>query len=184
MRLNRTAILLGAFLICGSSALSVMTKSALADSEPIDLIPISAPMPEALPDPRPVKVTEHNLDAKDVEKLARLLWSSPLRYEGYKKQLVYVVMNRTAYGEPFGTSIQDCINVHEFAFFDSHAHRSEENLRIVREAMNEWYSRKEGNNPGSVIRIDAYYIKFVGAENRRLQLLDINKDPINWDPVK
>ena len=180
MRLNRTAILLGAFLICGSSVLSVMPKSALADSEPIDLIPISVATPEALPDPRPVNVVMHDLNDKDVEKMARLLWSSPLRSEYYKKLLVWVVMNRAAYGEPFGTSIQDCINVHEFSFFDAHAHRSEENLRIVREAMNEWYSREEGNNPGTVIPRFAYYVRFTGTDNRRLQLLDINTHIITY----
>ena len=160
-----------------------LPSASRADSEPIDLIPISAATPEALPDPRPVIVVNHSLNDRDVEKMARLLWSSPLRAECYKKELVWIVMNRAAYGEPFGNSVQECINVHEFTFFDSHAHRSDENMRIVREAMNEWYSRKEGNNPGVVIRIDAYYIKFIGAENRRLQLLDINKDPINWDPI-
>lgn len=174
MKLNRMVIALGVCILIGISG------KALADSqEPIDLIPIAVSTPEATPDPRPVKVTEHNLDTKDVEKLARLLWSSPLRYEGYKKQLVYVVMNRAAYGEPFGSSIQDCINVHEFAFFDSHAHRSEENLRIVREAMNEWYSREEGNNPGTVIPRFAYYIRFTGTDNRQLQLLDIDRKLIN-----
>ena len=181
---NRTAILLGISTISLLSALSVMPASAAADStEPIDLIPISVEAPAAMPDPRPVIVTDHVLKQKDVEKLARLLWSSPLRAECYKKELVWVVMNRAAHGDPFGTSIQDCISTSEFTFFDVHAHRSDENMRIVREAMNEWYSRKEGNNPGVVIRIDAYYIKFIGAENRRLQLLDINKDPINWDPI-
>lgn len=155
-----------------------------ADSEPIDLIPVTVETPAALPDPRPVVVTEHRLDEADVEKLARLLWSSPLRTEGYKKALVWVVMNRAEHGEPFGSTIQECINRTEFTFFDSHAHRSEENLHIVREAMNQWYTRKAGNNAGAVIRIDAYYIRFFGTDNRRLQLLDINKDPIDWDIVK
>ena len=173
MRLNRMVIALGVCILIGISG------KALADSsEPIDLIPKTTATAEALPDPRPVNVVMHDLNDKDVEKMARLLWSSPLRYEGYKKQLVYVVMNRAAYGEPFGTSIQDCINVHEFAFFDSHAHRSEENLRIVREAMNEWYSREEGNNPGTVIPRFAYYIRFTGTDNRQLQLLDIDRQLI------
>lgn len=184
MRLNRTEILLGLSSLILITALMSSPKALAESSEPIDLVPVKTTMPEALPDPRPVIITDHVLKQKDVEKLARLIWSSPLRSECYKKELVWVVMNRAAHGEPFGTSIQDCINTSEFAFFDAHAHRSDENMRIVREAMNEWYSRKEGNNPGSVIRIDAYYIKFVGAENRRLQLMDINKDPINWDPVK
>ena len=173
MRLNRMVIALGVCILIGISG------RALADSsEPIDLIPMTTSTVEAVKDPRPVIVTEHNLDSKDVEKLSRLLWSSPLRYERYKKQLVWVVMNRAAYGEPFGSSIQDCINVHEFKFFDSHAHRSEENLRIVREAMNEWYSREEGNNPGTVIPRFAYYIRFTGTDNRQLQLLDIDRNLI------
>lgn len=179
MKLSRTVILLGALVLIGMSARS------LADSqEPIDLVPVTVSKTEAVKDPRPVIVIERNLDQKDVEKIARLLWSSPLRAECYKKELVWVVMNRAAYGEPFGTSIQDCINVHEFSFFDAHAHRSEDNLRIAREAMNEWYSRKDGNNPGNVIRLDAYYISFQGENNRRLQIMDINRDIIPWDPIK
>ena len=159
--------------------MSVSSPSA-ADTEPIDLIPVSVSVPEALPDPRPVNVVMHDLNDKDVEKMARLLWSSPLRYEQYKKELVWVVMNRAAHGDPFGSSIQECINVHEFRFFDSHAHRSEENLRIVREAMNEWYSREEGNNPGTVIPRFAYYVRFTGTDNRCIELLDINKKLISY----
>ena len=154
-----------------------------ADNEPIDLVPVAVSVAEAVPDPRPVVRKEFDLDEKDVEKLARLLWSSPLRYEGYKKELVWVVMNRAAHGYPFGTSIQECITTSEFAFFDAHAHRSEENLRIVREAMNQWYVRKSGDNAGDVIRTDAYYIRFYGTDNRRLQLLDIDMNPIDWDPI-
>ena len=159
-----------AFVICMS-----ISGIALAD-EPIDLIPIQAEQPEALKDPRPVKVNHYEHDPKDIEKLARLLWSSPLRTETEKKQLVYVVLNRAAYGEPFDNTIQGCINIHEFGFFDAHAHRSEENLRIVRGAMDEWQSRKDGNNVGKIVRIDAYFVRFCGANNRQIQLLDINKN--------
>ena len=109
---SRTAILLGirtVSIISLLSALSVMPASAAADSEPIDLVPVTVQIPEPTKDPRPVIVTDHVLKQKDVEKLARLLWSSPLRAECYKKELVWVVMNRAAHGDPFGTSIQDCI---------------------------------------------------------------------------
>ena len=41
-------------------------------------------------------VTEHKLDDKDVEKLARLLWSSPLRYEQYKKEFDFTTEARNA----------------------------------------------------------------------------------------
>ena len=176
---KRTVTLLGSIIAIAS--LMSLPQGSKAETEPIDLIPVAVSTPEALPDPRPVNVVNHDLNDKDVEKMARLLWSSPLRSEYYKKLLVWVVMNRAAYGEPFGSSIQDCINMHEFTFFDSHAHRSEENLRIVREAMNEWYSREEGYNPGVVIPRFAYYTRFTGMDNRRLQLLDINKTVIDWD---
>ena len=180
---KRMATLLGSVFVIATFVSSPITSMA-DTTEPIDLVPVTVQIPEPTKDPRPVIVTDHVLKQKDVEKLARLLWSSPLRAECYKKELVWVVMNRAAHGDPFGSSIQDCISTSEFTFFDAHAHRSDENMRIVREAMNEWYSRKEGNNPGTVIRLDAHYIKFVGEQNRRLQMLDINKDPINWDPVK
>ena len=176
---KRTVTLLGSIIAIAS--LMSLPQGSKAETDPIDLIPVAVSTPEAMPDPRPVNVVTHDLNDKDVEKMARLLWSSPLRSEYYKKLLVWVVMNRADYGEPFGSSVQDCINVHEFTFFDAHAHRSEENLRIVREAMNEWYSREEGYNPGVTIPRFAYYTRFTGMDNRRLQLLDINKTVIDWD---
>ena len=161
-----------AFIVC-------MSISGIAHAdEPIDLVPIHEETPEAVKDPRPIQVNHYEHDQKDIEKLARLLWSSPLRSETAKKELVYVVLNRADSGEPFDDTIQGCINNHEFDYFDSHAHRSEENLRIVREAMDEWQSRKDGNNVGKVVRIDAYYVRFYGANNRQIKLLDINRNPL------
>lgn len=158
-------------------AICMIPFGTLADEEVIELKPIQIEVPAAEKDPRPITIKSYEHDSEDIEKLARLLWSSPLRAESEKKKLVYVVMNRAAHGEPFDTSIQGCINQHEFSFFDSHAHRSAENLRIAREAMNEWCSRKEGLNAG-IVRIDAYYIRFQGENNRQIQLLDINKNPL------
>ena len=165
-----------ALLSLSGSALAAHGEGKIP--EVVELHVVQTEQPEALPDPRPVLVTEHDISDKDVEKLARLLWSSPLRDETEKKKLVYVVMNRAAYGEPFADTISGCINIREFSFFDAHAHRSEENKRIVREAMNEWLSRKEGNNVGHIVPINAYYVRFVGAENREIQLLDINRRAI------
>lgn len=167
-----------------SLAIIGFASVAKADEDVIDLVPVAVEEPEAIPDPRPVVVNSHELDPEDVEKLARLLWSSPLRYEGYKKALVWVVMNRAEHGDPFGTSIQDCINMTEFRFFDSHAHRSDENLRIVRQAMNEWLSRKEGENVGVQIPLNAYYIQFYGDSNRRMKVLDIDMNELSWSPLK
>lgn len=182
MTSKRMAILLRSVIV--SAMLMSLPSASRADNEPIDLVPVTAEAPEAVKDPRPVTVISHELDPKDVEKMARLLWSSPLREEGYKKALVWTVMNRAERGDPFGTSIQSCINTTEFTFFDAHAHRSDENLKLARQAMNEWLSRKEGYNVGEVIRLDAFYIRFYGDNNRRLQLLDIDKDPIAWDPAE
>ena len=171
-------------IICGVVIASVLfASSTLAESEPIDLTPKASWTAPAEKNPEPAVVTDHELDQKDVEKLARLLWSSPLRDECYKKELVWVVMNRAAHGAPFGESIQECITMHEFSFYQAKAHKSEENLRIVREAMNQWLSKSEGNYPGAVIRPDAYYISFYGENNKRMHILDLNRDLINWDPV-
>lgn len=169
--INTKLLALSALMIVG------LAMVAHADEVPvIDLIPVKTETAAAVPDPRPVNVVRHDLNDQDVQKMARLLWSSPLRSEEEKKNLVWVVMNRAAYGDPFGDSIQDCINVHEFSFFDSHAHRSDENLRIVREAMDEWLSRADGYNPGVVIPRCAFYIRFTGENNRHMELLDIHKN--------
>lgn len=163
------------------SALLVMGISSVtfAEQDVIDLVPLKTETVQAVPDPRPVICVHHNLDAKDVEKISRLLWSSPLRDESEKKKLVWVVLNRAAYGDPFGTSIQDCINQHEFSFYDAHAHRSDANGRIVREAMDEWLSRADGYNPGVVIPRCAFYIRFIGTDNRQIELLDIHKNKLS-----
>jgi hypothetical protein len=159
------------------------TQIARADSEPIDLIPIPTATPEPIPDPRPIVVRDHDIDEKDVELIARLLWSSPLQFADYKRGLVFVVMNRALYGAPFGSSIKEVINKHEFTFFDKRAHISTDNKFIAREAMNTWLTRKEGENVGEQIPLNAYYIRFFGTDNRRLQLLDIDKNPLDWDPI-
>ena len=175
--MKKIAIICGALIVSG-----LCVSSTLAESEPIDLRPVSWTAP-AERNPEPAVVTDHELNEKDVEKLARLLWSSPLRDECYKKELVWVVMNRAAHGAPFGESIQECITMHEFSFYQPKAHKSEENLRIVREAMNQWLSKAEGNYPGAVIRPDAFYISFFGENNKRMHILDLNRTLINWDPV-
>ena len=175
---SKTLALMGALMVITFAGSAFAAHGEGKIPEVVELTVVKTEEPEALPDPRPVEVKTYPLEEKAVEKLARLLWSSPLRDEYQKKCLVWVVMNRSAHGEPFKTSISANINTHEFSFFDSHAHRSEENLRIVRQAMNEWYSRREGNNVGCVVPINAYFVRFSGAENRQLTLLDINMNVI------
>ena len=176
----RTKIL----MLMGALVLVSMSGSALAAHgegkipEVIELKVVKTEEAEALPDPRPVVIENHVLNEKEVEKLARLLWSSPLRDEAEKKKLCYVVLNRAGHGEPFGNTVSECINVHEFRFYDAHAHRSEENLRIAREAWNEWLSRKAGNNVGHIVPINAYFVRFVGADNRQVELLDMDMNKV------
>ena len=172
-------IMIIAFALCmGVSTVAHAAHGEGKIPEVVELKMVPEEVPEAIPDPRPVIVTEHDLNEKEVEKLARLLWSSPLRDEAEKKKLVYVVLNRASHGEPFADTVAGCINQHEFRFFDPHAHRSEENLRIVRQAWNEWLSRREGNNVGHVVPLNAFYIQFTGPDNRQLRLIDINMDAI------
>lgn len=173
---TKTLALISALMIVSFAGTAFAAHGDGKIPEVVELTIVKTEEPEALPDPRPVEVKSYPLEEKTVEKLARLLWSSPLRDEYQKKCLVWVVMNRAAYDDPFKDTISANINTHEFSFFDSHAHRSEENLRIVRQAMNEWYSRREGNNVGCVVPVNAYYIRFTGPENRELQLLDINRN--------
>lgn len=92
-------IVLISIMICMAIAPAALAE----ESEVIDLIPVKVEEPEAVPDPRPIEIVSHELDPDDVEKLARLLWSSPLRDEESKKLLCYVVMNRAEHGgDPIG----------------------------------------------------------------------------------
>ena len=104
-----------------------ISGTALADeSDVIDLVPVKVDEPKAIPAPvdtRKIEIKSHEIDKEDVEILARLLWSSPLREEKYKKALCWIVFNRIDNNSGlFGDSIKECVNRHEFAFYDPHAH--------------------------------------------------------------
>lgn len=159
-----------------------VSGTALADDpEVIDLVPVKIEVPEAIPAPadtREIEIRSHEIDKKDVEVLARLLWSSPLRDEKYKKALCWIIFNRIDDNSGlFGNSIQECVNKHEFAFYDPHAHRSEANLSLARECINAWLSEKEGCNVGSHIGRLNVYIRFAGEDNR---MIEVSIDRTNW----
>lgn len=117
------------------------------------------------------EITEHTLDQEEVNILARLLWSSPLAHEDYKRQLCWVVFNRIEDEGPlFGRTIDQVVIPEEFAFYDRHAHVSETNERIVREELNRWLSSLDGGYVNRPIPRGGLYIRFVGTDNRQLEV--------------
>lgn len=124
------------------------------------------------------RITEHDLNQSDVDLLARLLWSSPLENEDYKRQLLWVVFNRVddERSSLFGRTIDTVVVKSEFAFFDSKAHLSETNLRIVREELNRWLSYLDGNYVEIPIPRNAVYARFKGNMNRQLEVFSELKE--------
>ena len=117
------------------------------------------------------EITEHDLDQEEVNILARLLWSSPLAHEDYKRQLCWVVFNRIEDEGPlFGRTIDQVVIPEEFAFYDRHAHVSETNERIAREELNRWLSSLDGGYVNRPIPREGLYIRFAGTGNRQLEV--------------
>ena len=110
-------------------------------------------------------------DESDVELLARLLWSSPLRNEDAKRQLVWVVLNRVDDERPmFARTIAGNVTRKEFTFFDRRAYLSETNLRIAREELERWTLVLSGIEERPVP--EGYvYIRFAGDNNRMIYLM-------------
>lgn len=117
------------------------------------------------------QITEHALDQEEVNILARLLWSSPLAHEDYKRQLLWVVFNRIEDEGPlFGRTIDQVVIPEEFAFYDRHAHISETNVRIAREELNRWLSSLDGGYVNRPVPRSGLYIRFCGTGNRMLEI--------------
>lgn len=112
-------------------------------------------------------------DESDVELLARLLWSSPLRSEDAKRQLVWVVLNRVDDERPmFPRTIAGNVTRKEFTFYDRRAYLSETNLRIAREELERWTRVLSGIEDRPVP--EGYvYLRFYGDNNR---LIDLTKE--------
>lgn len=110
-------------------------------------------------------------DESDVELLARLLWSSPLRNEDAKRQLVWVVLNRVDDERTiFARTIAGNVNRKEFTFFDRKAYLSETNLRVAREELERWTRVLSGIEERPVP--EGYvYLRFAGDGNRMIYLM-------------
>lgn len=109
-------------------------------------------------------------DDSDVELLARLLWSSPLRHEDMKRQLVWVVLNRVDdERQIFPATIAENVNRREFTFYDRKAYLSETNLRIAREELERWTRVLSGIEERPVP--EGYvYLRFAGDNNRMIYI--------------
>lgn len=110
-------------------------------------------------------------DESDVELLARLLWSSPLRHEDAKRQLVWCVLNRVDDERPmFPRTIAENVTRKEFTFYDRKAYLSDTNLRIAREELERWTRVLSGIEERPVP--EGYvYLRFAGDNNRMIYLM-------------
>lgn len=134
----------------------------------LEALPTSTPTP---PPPPPVVIREYAHDEADVETLARLLWSSPLRGEEQKTALLWVVLNRVDdQSGLFADSIRGAVTKSEFSFYDDGAHLSEKNMEIAREVLNAWKSRKDGCYIGKHVPANGLYIRFTGENNRDIEV--------------
>ena len=113
----------------------------------------------------------HEWTEDDVELLARLLWSSPLRHEDMKRQLVWCVLNRVDdERQIFPATIAGNVTRREFTFFDKRAHLSETNVRIAREELERWTRVLSGIEERPVP--EGYvYLRFAGDNNRMIYLM-------------
>lgn len=129
------------------------------------------------PTPRPVyrvseDIPEYKHSKADVERIAKLLWSSPLRSESEKTKLVWVVLNRLDQGEPFGNTVKEVVNDSEFTFFDRHSRVSDKNRKLVESIMTLWKAEKDGYFIGRRPSKNALYCRFCGEGNRKLAMLE------------
>lgn len=142
-------------------------KSALADgageSETVFFDLVSSCDENANPIP-PSKPWRPDVDQKEVEILARLLWSSPLTNENEKRMLCWLVFNRVddeRYGL-FGASVETVVIKREFTFYDPRAYLSETNLRIASEELSRWTAERMGIPVDRPLEAEYLYLRFDG----------------------
>lgn len=142
--------------------------------------PTPAPAPTPTPDTRTFLIEEHDLEVEDVEAIARLLWSSPLRDKRQKAALAWIVCNR-ADASTSGDTVTSNINTSEFLFYDRKAHLSEENVALATLVLNQWKSEKDGYKVGRLIPKRALFINFEGEKNRALVIYsERGGEPMEW----
>lgn len=132
--------------------------------------------------PQEIEITEHALNDADVEIVARLLWSSPLRNKTSKAALAWVVCNRVD-SDDFPATIAGNVTVTEFTFYDKRAHISEENTAIARLVLNQWLSERDGKNAGRLVPKTGLFIQFTGDGNRNINILDERGGSTVYYPV-
>ena len=181
------AITSAAWILAGSCSGS--TSAPVIDPDPVEWIqqewepetvcfrmveqahisPVAVVTAGAVPAARQLVPSEW--DESDVELLARLLWSSPLRNEDAKRQLVWCVLNRVDDERPmFPRTIAGNVTRKEFTFFDKRAYLSETNLRIAREELERWTRVLSGIEERPVP--EGYvYLRFAGDGNRMIYLM-------------
>ena len=181
MKRNPITIILIALLMALILALTIKTARAEEEIQVVEIVVIPTPTPPP-PTPPPTEIKNFAHDEKDIEILAELLWSSPLRDEEAKKTLCWVVLNRVSdQSGTFGNSISEVVTKSEFSFYDYHAHKSETNLRIAREAMDEWMSDDHGFYVGRHVPANGLYIRFVGENNRGIEVTATRGgDALTW----
>ena len=156
-----------AFLLSQALFLSPAIQ-ALADSpewepETVYMQIVSADDLTAEPIPAPASGITVPVDEKDVEILAKLLWSSPLTNEDEKRQLCWLVFNRVDdESSLFGATVESVVIKREFTFYDSRAHLSETNLRIAMEELRRWNLYLLGAVKERLLDADYLYAAFSG----------------------
>lgn len=165
--MKKTLLLIG----CVAAALTFAYCSARADVQVVTINVLPEPTPKPVYRPVSDDIPEYKLNKNDVERIARLLWSSPLRSESEKVKLVWLVLNRVDAGTPFGTTIKAVVNDSEFTFFDRKARVSDKNRDIVENVMRLWMAEKEGYGVGRRPPKNALYCRFCGDNNRKVSLM-------------
>lgn len=136
----------------------------------VEIRMVQKELPPPPPEP-PIETKSFVHEQEDIETMARLLWSSPLRADEAKKTLLWVVMNRVSdQTDTFGDSIETVVTKSEFSFYDRHAHLSETNLRIAQEVLDEWMSEEYGYYVGRHVPANGVYIRFIGENNRGIEV--------------
>lgn len=165
-----TALFIAIVLIC-----QICINIAAADCEIID---IKVKEPEYVPidgDVRPMTNALEDYTEEDVERLSRLLWSSPLSTENEKVKLVWLVCNRiNSRAAEFSKmkNTETAINKHEFPYFDRKAHLSDTNYTIVKDTLESYNSWFSGEDIGTHPSAQAVYCSFYGNNNEHIHLYD------------
>ena len=112
----------------------------------------------------PSKPWRPEVDQKEAEILARLLWSSPLENETDKRKLCWLVFNRVddeRYGL-FGATVETVVIKREFTFYDRKAFLSETNLRIASDELARWTAERMGIPVERPLESEYLYLRFSG----------------------